>query len=94
VGHRQNDVVTYGLSLARAVTNESEVVGEVNGRISTREGGAYPGTETRGQAALGGRYTKGPIRFDGKIFFGLQDVDARIGFGVGFTYVFNAFQVP
>lgn len=94
VGHRQNDVITYGLSLARAVTNESEIVGEVNGRISTRDGGPYPGTESRGQASLGGRYTRGAIRFDGKLFFGLRDVDPRIGFGLGFTYVFNAFQLP
>lgn len=93
-GNRQNDVMTYGLSLARALTNESEVVGEVNGRISTRSGGAFPGTESRGLAAIGARYTKGPIRFDGKLFFGLQDVDPRIGFGVGLTYVFNAFTVP
>ncbi len=94
VGNRQNDVITYGLSLARAVTNESEIVSEVNGRISTRNGGPFPGTETRGQASLGGRYTRGSIRFDGRIFFGLKDIDPRIGFGAGFTYVFNAFQVP
>lgn len=92
VGNRQNDVVTYGLSLARAVTNESEVVGEVNGRVSTRRGGPYPGTETRGTAALGARYTRGPIRFDGRVLFGLHDPDARVGVGVGFTYVFNAFS--
>ncbi len=94
VGYRQNDVVTYGLSLARAVTDRSEIVGEVNGRVSTRESDPFPGTETRGQAAVGGRYTRGPVRFDGKLFFGLHDVDPRIGFSVGFTYVFNAFQLP
>jgi len=94
VGHRQNDVITYGLSLARAVTNESEIVSEVNGRVSTRIGGPSPGTETRGIAAIGGRYTKGSIRFDGRIFVGLKDVDPRIGFGAGFTYVFNAFELP
>lgn len=94
VGHRQNDVLTYGLSLARAVTNESEIVSEVNGRVSTRNGGPFPGTETRGLASIGGRYTRGSIRFDGRIFVGLKDVDPRIGFGAGFTYVFNAFQLP
>lgn len=94
VGHRQNDVITYGLSLARAVTNESEIVSEINGRVSTRNDGPFPGTETRGLAAIGGRYTKGAVRFDGRVFVGLKDVDPRIGFGVGFTYVFNAFQQP
>ena len=31
-GDRQNDVLTYGLSFARALTQAAEVVGEVNGR--------------------------------------------------------------
>lgn len=92
VGHRQNDVITYGLSLARAITNESEIVGEINGRLSTRSGGPYPGTESRGIAAIGARYTRGSIRFDGRLLFGLYEVDPRIGVGVGFTYVFSAFQ--
>ena len=33
VGYRQNDVVTYGLSLARAITDRSGIVGEANGRF-------------------------------------------------------------
>ena len=40
-GNRQNDVLTYGLSFARALTPEAEVVGELNGRESTRSGAAY-----------------------------------------------------
>lgn len=94
VGNRQNDVVTYGLSLARAVTAQTELVGEVNGRVSTREAVAFPGTETRGQVALGGRYTRGPIRVDGKVFVGLHAIDPRVGVGGGLTYVFDAFRVP
>src|SRR5215475_4423790 len=63
-GHRQNDVVTYGLSLARAVTQASEVVAEVNGRVSTRSGDPFPGTESRSILKLGGRYTHGLLRVD------------------------------
>ena len=37
-GDRQNDVLTYGLSIARAVRQGLEVVGEVNGRLDTRGG--------------------------------------------------------
>src|SRR5581483_5683409 len=44
-GHRQNDVLMYGLSFARALTQQAEVVGELNGRISTRSGDPFPGTE-------------------------------------------------
>jgi hypothetical protein len=93
VGYRQNDVVTYGLSLARAITDRSEIVGEANGRVSTRDN-PFPGTESRGQAAIGARFTTGAIRFDGKLFFGFYEEDPRIGFAAGFTYVFNAFQAP
>jgi hypothetical protein len=94
IGNRQNDVVTYGLSLARAVTNQSELVGEVNGRVSTRAAGPFPGSETSGQFAVGGRYTRGPIRFDGKVFVGLKEIDPRLGFSAGFTYVFTAWRTP
>src|SRR5262249_39993898 len=37
-GNRQNDVLTYGVSFARAITPAAEVVGEINGRKSTRSG--------------------------------------------------------
>lgn len=94
VGNRQNDVVTYGLSLARAVTGQAELVGEANGRVSTRRTAAFPGTESRGQVALGGRYTRGPVRFDGKVFVGIRSLDPRIGVSGGFTYVFDAFRIP
>ena len=93
-GNRQNDVLTYGLSFARALTDGAEIVGELNGRQSTRSGAAFPGTESRGLLRLGGRFTHGPVRFDGGQFFGLNSVDPTIGFTAGFTYVFNAFTIP
>lgn len=94
VGNRQNDVLTYGLSFARAITQAAEVVGEVNGRVSTRSGEAFPGTETRGTLKLGGRFTRGVVRIDAGVFFGLTTIDPTIGATFGFTYVFNAFKVP
>jgi hypothetical protein len=93
-GDRQNDVLTYGVSFARALTDRAELVGELNGRVSTRSGPAFPGTESRGLLNLGGRYTRGSIRFDAAAFVGLTTVDPTIGFTTGFTYVFNAFQIP
>ena len=92
-GQQQNDVVTYGASVARALTDRSEVVAEVNGRISLTDV-PFPGTESAGRLNLGGRYTRGLIRFDGGLFFGLTSVDPTIGFTAGFTYVFHAFDVP
>jgi hypothetical protein len=92
-GVGQNDVLVYGLSLARAVTQETELVGELNGRVSTRST-AFPGTESRGILKIGGRYTRGPVRFDAGVFLGLTSIDPTIGLTAGFTYVFNAFTVP
>jgi hypothetical protein len=94
VGGRQNDVLTYGASFARATTQQAELVGEFNGRVSTRRGSAFPGTETRGLLKVGGRYTRGPARVDAAIFFGLTSIDPSVGFTAGMTYVFNAFTVP
>lgn len=93
-GTRQNDVLTYGLSFARAVTNSSEIVGEINGRASVATNTAPPGTESRGRLKLGGRFTQGPVRLDAAIFFGLNAVDPTIGVMTGVTYVFNAFKIP
>jgi Putative MetA-pathway of phenol degradation len=93
-GTRQNDVLTYGLSFARAVTNRTEIVGEVNGRASVANGEAPPGTESRGKLKLGGRFTQGPVRVDAAVFWGLNAVDPTVGFTAGATYVFNAFKTP
>jgi hypothetical protein len=93
-GSRQNDVLTYGISAARATSQQTELVVEINGRVSTRNGGPFPGTETRSLLKLGGRYTRGPVRFDAALFFGLTTIDPTVGFTGGFTYVFNAFMLP
>ena len=92
-GHEQNDVLTYGASVARAVTDQSEMVAEVNGRVSVRKQ-AFTGTETRGLLNLGVRHTRGPIRVDASLFFGLTSLDPTIGVSAGVTYVIHAFDVP
>jgi hypothetical protein len=93
-GDLQNDVTTYGLSFARALTQRAEVVGEVNGRLDTRKGDPPPGTESRGIGRFGARYTIGGWRGDAAVLFGLTSHDPSIGFAAGFTYVFDAFKVP
>ena len=93
-GDQQNDVLTYGVSFARAMTQRAEIVGEINGRISTRSGEPPPGTESRSIARFGARYTVGSWRTDGAVLFGLTSTDPSFGLAAGFTYVFNAFQVP
>ena len=93
-GNRQNDVMTYGFSFARAVTERAEFVGEINGRVSLRSGPAFPGTDTTSMLRFGGRFTPGSIRFDGGMMFGLTEDGPAFGFTGGLTYVFNAFNVP
>lgn len=92
--NEQNDVIVYGASFARALTDNAEFVGEINGRWSTKAGGPFPGTESRSLLNIGGRYTTGSLRLDGGLFFGLTTLDPTVGFTAGFTYVFTAFEVP
>ncbi len=93
-GDRQNDVLTYGLSVARAVNAATELVGEINGRKNTRPGLPLPGTESRGIARFGGRYTIGSWRADAAILFGLTASDPTVGVATGFTYVFKGLPIP
>jgi len=86
--------VTYGVSLARAITDAAELVGEINGWLDVRNGEPPPGTDSRGIFRIGSRYTIGGWRGDVSLFFGLTSNDPAVGFGAGFTYVFNAFSVP
>jgi hypothetical protein len=91
---KQNDVLVYGLSFDRAIDPALEVVGEIYGRWSTRNGVAPIGTESRGEVRLGGRYTRGPVRLDAAVIFGLTSVDPSVGLTAGITYVFKAFALP
>ena len=93
-GTRQNDVFTYGLSLARALTNQFEVVAEVNGRVNTRSDNTPPGTESRSLVRAGARFTQATVRLDGALLLGLTSRDPSWGFTIGATYVFNAITVP
>jgi hypothetical protein len=90
----QNDLMTYGFSVARAMTTAAELVGEVNGRANFANGESDPGAESRAVARLGGRYTRGAMRVDAGVIFGLTAPDPQIGFTAGFTWVLDAFRVP
>jgi hypothetical protein len=93
-GDRQNDVTLYGVSFARALTNQVEVVGEINGWINTRNGEPPPGTDSRGIVRLGARYLIGSWRADAAILFGVTPHDPNFGISGGVTYVFDAFKIP
>jgi hypothetical protein len=89
----QDDLLIYGLSVARAVSQNAEMVGEFVGRANFANI-VTPGAEDRGLLRFGARYTKGGVRIDGGILLGLTSYDPEIGMTAGVTWVFNAFRVP
>lgn len=93
-GFRQNDVILYGFSLARAIQQGVEIVGEVNGRWQTRNHDVPPGTESRSVLRVGGRLTRATVRLDGGLLVGLTSDDPSIGFTAGLTWVFRGFTLP
>ncbi len=93
-GDRQNDVLLYGVSLARAIAEGVEIVGEFNGRADTRAGEPPPGTESRATMRVGGRYTRGTARIDAGLLLGMTSRDPSVGFTAGITWVFRGFNVP
>jgi hypothetical protein len=94
-GDRQGDVLTYGLSLARAVQQGVEVVGEINGRFApTSEEDTPPGADSRAVMRVGGRFTRSTVRVDAGIILGMTARDPGFGFTAGLTWVFRAFTMP
>jgi hypothetical protein len=89
----QNDLLTYGLSVARAMTTAAELVGEINGRVNFEEI-PDPGGESSAVFRFGGRYTRGAVRIDAGVLFGVTSRDPQFGATFGFTWVLNAFRVP
>ena len=93
-GDNQNDVLLYGISLARAILEGVEVVGELNGRANTRGDSAPIGTDSRATMRVGGRLTRGTVRIDAGLLLGVTSRDPGFGFPAGATWVFKGFTVP
>jgi hypothetical protein len=93
-GDLQTDMLMYGFSLARALTDRVEVVGEVNGRINVAGEPIPVGHDSRGVGRVGARFTTGTVRLDAGILLGMTTRDPSFGFTAGFTWVFRGFTVP
>jgi hypothetical protein len=93
-GDNQNDVLLYGISVARAIREGIEVVGELNGRSNTRSGEPPIGTDNRAVIRLGARLTRGTVRIDSAVLLGITTTDPGFGFTAGATWVFKGFTVP
>lgn len=94
-GDRQNDVYTFGVSLARAIRQGVELVGEMDIRANFRDPDRTPvGTNSRGRMVFGGRLTRGTVRVDGGVIVGMTSRDPSFGVTAGLTWVFTAFRIP
>jgi hypothetical protein len=93
IGHRQNHLLMYGVSIARAMGKGAELVAEMNGRIDTGSDVPPLGTDSLMIVRVGGRFTHKSVRFDGGLLIGVTDRDPAWGFTVGATWVFKAFDV-
>ncbi|HUF46364.1 MAG TPA: hypothetical protein VMM93_01050 [Vicinamibacterales bacterium] len=85
--------MTYGFSVARAVAQGVEIVGELNGRFALGDEVVPVGGEDRSVVRIGSRYTRGPVRLDGAFLLGITEHDPTWGFTAGLTWVFRAFSV-
>jgi len=79
--------LALGVSVARALTNSFEVVGEMNGRLTPFEKIVPAGLESRGAFRLAGRYTYAMLRLDFGVIAGLTNRDPSFGISAGATYV-------
>lgn len=91
---RQNDVVTYGLSIVLMAAARAEIVAEVNGWQNVRRHHVPPGTESRGLGRFGARVPLGKGRLDAALIVGVTSRDPCIGLAAGYTRTFDAFRVP
>lgn len=94
VAARQEDLLTVGLSLARAIGGGVELVTEYNGRMNLAATSPVPGTENRGVARAGVRFTRGPVRVDAAALVGATSTDPDVGATAGLTWIFTAFRLP
>ncbi len=82
----QNDVFLYGLAGIFRVSDNVNVVGEINGRSNTRSGNAPLGTESLSQIRIGTQIKASGLRFDAAGIFGLSKFSPRTGITFGVTY--------
>src|SRR5262245_3749585 len=87
----QNDVLLFGLAGSYQLNNRLTLVGEVNGRHSTRRN-APLGTESDGAARLGARIRAGGLIWDLAGIKGLYSNSERSGITFGVTYEASLFQ--
>ncbi len=88
--YTQNDVVLYGLAAAYQVSDRLTLVGEVNGRQSTRRTTPL-GTESEGEARIGARLKAAGLIWDVAGIKGINHNSNRTGVTFGVSYEHDLF---
>lgn len=86
----QNDVMLYGLSVTYPLNERVSLLGEVNGRWSTRSKTPL-GTESDGEARFGARFKASGLLWDVSALTGLHKNSIRSGVSFGLTYESSLF---
>jgi hypothetical protein len=86
----QNDVLLYGLAGIYTLSDRVSIVGEVNGRHSTRNRTPL-GTEDISQGRIGAQLKALGLRWNAAGIFGLSRNAPRTGLAIGVTYDWDAF---
>jgi hypothetical protein len=87
----QNDVLLYGLAATYQFNDRVTLVGEVNGRSSTRKRPPL-GTESDGVARIGARIRAAGLIWDVSGLKGLSRNSAKTGISFGVSYEASLFQ--
>ncbi len=87
----QNDVLLYGLAASFRYNERLTLLGEVNGRYSTRKN-APLGTESDGAARIGARIRAAGLMWDVAGIRGLYRNSERSGVSFGVSYEASLFQ--
>lgn len=90
----QNDVFLYGAAGIYRLTDNVNLLSEVNGRLNTRKGAAPLGTESIGQFRVGAQIKASNLRFDTAAAFGLTQFSPRTGLIFGITYLSPSIFTP
>lgn len=88
-GHRQNDVLLYGLAATRPLAERWTLAVEVNGRRDL-ELDTPAGTDDMSQGRLGLRWNRGAVVLDTALVVGLHRSDPTAGATLGMTWVHPA----
>jgi hypothetical protein len=94
VAARQEDLLTFGMSIVGRVGRGLDLAAEYNGRMNLAASSPTPGTENRGVARGGLRFTRGALRLDAAAMIGATTNDLDIGATSGVTWTFRAFRIP